>query len=184
MLIQGNNKISIKGGWIFQKFRVVVRLSINTPTWNYLLKRFHLTGHTRKFSPQTQKLELHSFQIKTKEIYLAKTPPETIHFSTPWVSFVNKQGRISKSNEFAKTVYGFFAVCVSANCLLKRRVSQAISLFEQYIIHVHVTNNVHQIIKHCYVCIISKGKEDLWKWQSCGDDLSTLFLGQNILCTS
>ena len=63
--------------------------------------------------------------------------------------FVNKQGRISKSNEFAKTVYGFFAVCVSANCLLKRSVSQAISLFEQYIIHVRVTSNVHQIIKHC-----------------------------------
>lgn len=48
-----------------------------------------------------------------------------------------------------KLFMAFFAVCVSANCLLKRSVSQAISLFEQYIIHVRVTSNVHQIIKHC-----------------------------------
>lgn len=159
-----------------------MRLSINTPTWNYLLKRFHLIGRTRKFSPQTQKLELHS--SKQKKYILQKRRRRQFISVHRGFSFVNKQGRISKSNEFAKTVYGFFAVCVSANCLLNRSVSQAISLFEQYIIHVHVTNNVHQIIKHCYVCIISKGKEDLWKWQSCGDDLSTLFLGQNILCTS
>lgn len=64
-------------------------------------------------------------------------------------SFVNKQGRISKSNEFAKTVDGFFLQYVLVQTAYSREVlSHAISLFEQYIIHMCVTNNVHQIIKH------------------------------------
>ena len=46
-----------------------------------------------------------------------------------------------------KLFMAIFAVCVGANCIFKRSAKSG-NLSERYIIHVRVTNNVHQIIKH------------------------------------
>ena len=72
----------------------------------------------------------------------------SFHYTIGFRLLTSKEG-LAKAMNLQKLFMAFFAVCVSANCLLKRSVSQAISLFEQYIIHVRVTSNVHQIIKRC-----------------------------------